>query len=96
VLERAPQARELSMSAQALQDRPAGAGRVLMERGYRLLLAALGRDGDAAVQRLLRLLPRRVAALQVPALSSRQADQLDELMLDCIVPERLAQWDWLF
>jgi len=96
VLERAPQARELSMSAQALQDRPAGAGRVLMERGYRLLLAALARDGDAAVQRLLRLLPRRVAALQVPALSGRQADQLDELMLDCIVPERLAQWDWLF
>jgi len=95
-LERAPQPTELRMSAHPLQERPASCGRVLMERGYRLLLAALAPEGDAALQRLQRMLPRRVAALPVPALNARQHDQLIELMLSCIVPERLAPWDWLF
>ena len=96
VLERAPQPTELRMSAHPLQDRPAGCGRVLMDRGYRLLLAALSSEGETAVQRLQRKLPRRVAALELPRLSARQHDQLGELMLSCIVPERLARWDWLF
>jgi type III secretion protein K len=67
-----------------------------MDRGYRLLLAALSSEGETAVQRLQRKLPRRVADLELPRLSTRQHDQLGELMLSCIVPERLARWDWLF
>jgi type III secretion protein K len=96
VLERAPEPTALRMSAEPLQQRPASAGRVLMERGYRLLMAALASQGEPALLRLQQRLPRRVAALAVPALSAQQLDQLGELMLACIVPERLSAWDWLF
>jgi type III secretion protein K len=96
VLERAPELTALQMSAHPLKERPSGCGRLLVDRGYRLLLAVLAAEGEAAVQRGQRMLPRRVAALEAPALAPRQKDQLVELMLGCIVPERLAQWDWLF
>jgi len=96
VLERTPELPGLQMSAHGLKDRPAACGRFLVDRGYRLLMAALAPEGEAVVQRLQRMLPRRVAALAVPELAPRQRDQLGELMLACIVPERLARWDWLF
>ena len=96
VLERAPQATELQMSAHALKESPGGCGRVLADRGYRLLMALLSDEGEAAARRLARMLPRRAAALPVPALAARQKQQLRELVLACIVPERLVQWDWLF
>ena len=96
VLDRAPELTALQMSAHPLKERPAGCGRLLVDRGYRLLLAVLAADGEATAQRGQRMLPRRAAALEVPALAPRQKDQLVELMLGCIVPERLAQWDWLF
>jgi type III secretion protein K len=41
-------------------------------------------------------LPRTVSALSVPHLQPRQQRQLEELMLDGIVPDRLPTWDWLF
>ena len=96
VLERVPQATELQMSAQAFKERPGACGRVLVDRGYRLLAALVADEGEAAAERLARMLPRRVAALPVPALAARQKQQLRELVLACIVPERLPQWDWLF
>jgi type III secretion protein K len=96
VLERAPQATELQMSAHALRERPGACGRVVVDRGYRLLAALLADEGEAAGQRLARMLPRRVAALPVPALAARQKQQLRELVLACIIPERLPRWDWLF
>ena len=96
VLDRVPELTALQMSAHPLKERPAGCGRLLVDRGYRLLLAVLSGEGEDVVQFGQRKLPRRVATLEVPALASRQKDQLVELMLGCIVPERLAQWDWLF
>lgn len=96
VLERAPQPTALQMSAEPLERHPCGSGRVLIDRGYRLLQGALASEGETAVQRLQRKLPRRAATLRVPALSRRQTDQLHELMLFCLVPERLPTWDWLF
>jgi len=96
VLERAPQASELQMSAQALKDHPDGCGRVIADRGYRLLGALVADEGESVAARLARMLPRRAASLPVPALAPRQKLQLRELVLACIVPERLPQWDWLF
>jgi len=95
-MERAPELTALPMSVHPLKERPWGCGRLLVDRGYRLLLAAMAGEGEAAVARLARKLPRRASSLPVPALAPRQRDQLSELMLACIVPERLAQWDWLF
>jgi type III secretion protein K len=96
VIERMPHLSELRMNLSALQQRPHGAGRVVFDRGYRLLLAALAGEDAAVVQRVQRKLPRRVAALSVPALAPRQAAQLQEVLLQCFIPERLAAWDWLF
>jgi len=96
VLERAPQASELQMSAHALRERPGACGRLLVDRGHRLLMALLADEGEAAAARLARMLPRRATSLPVPALAPRQKQQLRELVLACIVPERLARWDWLF
>ena len=95
-LERAPQLTELQMSVHLLKERPAGCGRLLVDRGYRLLAALFAGEGEAAAQRLARMLPRRASVLPVPELAPRQKDQLRELVLACIVPERLAPWDWLF
>ncbi len=95
-LERTPPLSELRMSVHGLEDRPAGCGRLLVDRGYRLLAAVLAGEGAGVERRLARMLPRRAAALPVPALAAQQRDQLRELMLACIVPERLAPWDWLF
>ena len=96
VLGRAPELTAFQMSVHPIKDRPASCGRLLADRGYRLLLAAMAGEGEFAAQRLARMLPRRVSALPVPALEPRQKDQLAELMLSCIVPERLARWDWVF
>lgn len=96
VLHRVPPLTALRFDAQALLDRPIAAGAVITQRGHRLLLGLLAPEGALALQRVQRKLPRRVAALRVPKLSSPQIDQLRELTLACIVPERLPQWDWLF
>ena len=96
VLDRVPQLTELQMDNAALLQRPIATGRVVVDRGHRLLLAAAAAEGDVVLQRLRHKLPRRISNLGVPSLQPRQAQQLNELMLSCIVPERLPQWDWLF
>jgi len=96
VLDRVPLLTELRMDNALLQQRPLSAGRVAVERGHRLLLATAAAEGEVVRRRLGHKLPRRVSALGVPQLQRRQLQQLNELMLSCIVPERLPQWDWLF
>ena len=96
VMDRVPQLTELRMDAASLQERPLSTGRVVLNRGYRLLMAAVAPEGESVLRRVQRKLPRRVAALGIPAIKPLQAAQLSEVMLLCIVPERLPQWDWLF
>jgi type III secretion protein K len=95
-LQRMPALPQLRMELRAMQERPLATGRLLVSRGYRLLLGALATEGEEGVRRVRHKFPRRLAALSVPALQPRQTEQLSELMLSCIVPERLPQWDWLF
>ena len=96
MLDRVPHLSELQMDHQPLLQRPLCAGRVAVQRGHRLLLAAAAPEGETVLRRLQHKLPRRVSELGVPVLQPRQLQQLHELMLLCIVPERLPQWDWLF
>ena len=96
VLDRVPQLSELRMNHSALEQRPIATGRIVLERGHRLLLGAFAPEGEAVLRRLQHKLPQRVSLLRVPPLQPRQLEQLRELMLLCIVPERLPQWDWLF
>jgi type III secretion protein K len=95
VVRRMPALSELQLNNAPLQERPIAVGRVLMKRGYRLLLGTVAGEGDALLRRVRLKLPRQACAAP-PVLSQRQRDQLQELMLMCIVPERLPQWDWLF
>lgn len=96
LLGRLPEADALRMDLEGLRRRPSTAARTVLDRGYRLLCAAVAHEGDAVLQRLHHKLPRRIALLPLPALAPVQLRQVDELMLSCIVPERLARWDWLF
>lgn len=97
VLRRMPPLPDLRISATRLQQHPSGAGRLMFDRGYRLLLATLSASGtDDTLARVQRKLPRRVASLDVPVLDAHRAAQLREVLLQCLIPERLPQWDWLF
>lgn len=96
VCERAPRLTALRMDPRTLEQRPAGAGHIVVSRGYRLLLGTAASEGAATLDRVRRKLPHRVSRLRLPSLDTAQRSQLEELMLSCIVPERLPQWDWLF
>jgi type III secretion protein K len=96
VLDRVPQLTDVQVDTGRMQQHPHMAGRVMVQRGYRLLAGAVTPEGPAVLQRLRRKLPHRASLLRVPSLQPRQLEQLRELMLLCIVPERLPQWDWLF
>ncbi len=96
VLDRTPRLTSLMMSNSSIEQRPAAAGRIVVNRGYRLLQRVVATQGDAVLQRLQRKLPRRVSRLPLPELTSTQLAQLSELILMCLIPERLVQWDWLF
>lgn len=96
IIDRVPQTSAFKMHTEAMELRPSAAGRTIVSRGYRLLVSALAPEGETVVRRLQHKMPRRVASLNVPPLKPRQSEELNELMLMCIVPERLPQWDWLF
>lgn len=95
VRHRLPQPSAFRIDPVPLQEHPLRAGRVVVDRGYRLLQAVMASEGEAVLAHLQRKLPRRAAALRPLSLQPHQLAQLDELMLMCIVPERLPQWDWL-
>jgi len=94
--ERVPRLSEIRMNPAVLQQRPISLGRVVVNRGYRLLMGTLAGEGEAVLERARRKLPYRASLLRVPALQPAQRAQVEELLLLCIVPERLPQWDWLF
>lgn len=96
VIDRMPVLTRVQMDAEALQARPLSTGRLVSDRGYRLLMGVLARESEPLLRRVQFKLPRRIASLGVPRLDEHQAAQLAEIMLLCIVPERLPQWDWLF
>ncbi|KQW02542.1 hypothetical protein [Rhizobacter sp. Root1221] len=96
VLDRLPHLDHFAMNLRDLEARPSGAGHLVVDRGHRLLLAALSGTGEVLSGHVRRKLPRRVSSRPLPVLRPAQQAQLIEVILLCIVPERLPQWDWLF
>jgi len=96
ILERVPALPALGMNHAPLLTRPAGAGRIIFDRGHRLLAALLQEIDEPLRAAAQRKLPRRAAALATPSLASPQRQQLEELTFMCLIPERLGSWDWLF
>lgn len=95
-MDRMPDLPAFEMNNAVLVAHPAGAGRVLVWRGARLLLALLAQDGPAVTERTRQKLPRHVSAGDLPMLTQGQLQQLEELVQLSIVPERLSSWHWLF
>jgi type III secretion protein K len=96
VQQRLPPLTQFAMNTAVIEARPHAAGAVVVERGCRLLLAALAGEGEPIVRSAQRKLPRRVSQRALPVLQAAQRAELSELMLLCLVPERLPEWDWLF
>jgi type III secretion protein K len=96
VMERTPYLRAVRAKGALLKEHPEIAENKIRERGYRLLLSFLSGSGAAVFGRFRLKLPKKVAELTLPALEVEQAQQVTELMLLCIIPERLGEWDWLF
>lgn len=96
LLKRVPDLTELPMNLAPLRARPASAGRVMAERGYRLLCGLMAGYGAPLRHALMRKFPRRLAALPPVALTRPQAAQLRELLLLNLIPERFPAWHWLF
>ncbi|PZX34735.1 SctK: non flagellar T3S system conserved protein [Cupriavidus phytorum] len=106
ILKRVPALPALPMNLAPLRQHPAGAGRLMAERGYRLLcgllcgaLAAEAQTAEYAAPLLQALrckFPRRLAALSPAPLTPTQAAQLRELLLLNLIPERFPAWHWLF
>ena len=71
VLDRVPALSELRMNHSALEQRPIAAGRIVLERGHRLLLGAFAPEGEAVLRRLQHKLPRRLSSLQLPQFEPR-------------------------
>lgn len=96
VLKRAPDLTELVLNQRVVRANPAGVGRLVVDRGYRMLLGVLATEGNALLGRTLRKLPHRVSALSIPAFKPVHIGQLGELIFLCLIPERMSEWDWLF
>ncbi|UDM53174.1 type III secretion system protein SctK [Cupriavidus sp. MP-37] len=108
ILKRVPALPALPMNLAPLRAHPAGTGRLMAERGYRLLCGLLAADAAHAekaeqaghtaplLQALQRKFPRRLAALSPAPLTPAQAAQLRELLLLNLIPERFPAWHWLF
>ncbi|SPS00154.1 type III secretion system protein SctK [Cupriavidus taiwanensis] len=108
ILKRVPALPALPMNLAPLRAHPAGAGRLMAERGYRLLCGLLAAEAPHAaheahaahegplLQALRRKFPRRLAALSPAALTPAQSAQLRELLRLNLIPERFPAWHWLF
>ncbi|MGM9484831.1 SctK family type III secretion system sorting platform protein [Roseateles sp. NT4] len=96
VLERTPELVSLQMSEEQLRSNPRGIGRLMFDRGYRLLIGLATEIDEACAERVALKLPRRAVMLGAARLTAVQREDLGELVIACLVPERLAQWDWLF
>ncbi|MBB3007896.1 type III secretion system protein SctK [Cupriavidus alkaliphilus] len=101
ILKRVPALPALPMNLAPLRAHPAGAGRLMAERGYRLLCGLLAAEAphaphEALLQALRRKFPRRLAALSPAPLTPAQSAQLRELLRLNLIPERFPAWHWLF
>jgi len=97
-LARWPASPALALSDRALKARPRAAGRVVLLRGYRLMLGCIAAAGAGAplLRRVRLKFPRRASAEAVLPLVGARRAAYEELVHMCVVPERFGQWDWLF
>lgn len=96
VIGRTPALTGLVLSKRLAPTNPLALGSLVMSRGYRMLLGVLATEGNGIVRKVIRKLPKRVAALKVPSFRAAKLEQVSELIFLCLVPERMTEWDWLF
>lgn len=96
VLDRAPPFEAIGESLEPFRQTPRAAVDAIRQRGARLLLDFVAPEGDAIVERMRLKFARGVSEQPAYGLSAVHRQHLAELIFLCLIPERLAQWDWLF
>ncbi|MGM9487402.1 type III secretion system protein [Ideonella sp. YS5] len=91
-----PSCPALAMSPRALVQRPRAAGRVVLRRGYQLMLGLLASEGQGLWRSTRIRFPRSVAQAGPPAMPPERRQVYEELLFMCALPERFGSWDWLF
>ena len=95
-LSRWPSCPALAMSPRALVQRPRAAGRVVVRRGYQLMLGLFASEGPGLWRSARIRFPRGVAAASPPPMTAERRHVYEELLFMCALPERFGSWDWLF
>jgi len=96
VLERAPPFEAISETLDAYRRTPHDAIDAIRRRGCRLVYDFVAAEHEQLAPRLALKFPRTLAAQAPYGLSVKHRQHLAELIFLCLIPERLAQWDWLF
>jgi type III secretion protein K len=96
ILKRVPDLPDIPMNLAPIRLRPIGAGRVMIERGYRLMCGLVAARSIVLLEAFRRKFPRRLARLPAAQLTPPQIRQLQELILLNLIPERFPSWHWLF
>lgn len=96
VLDRAPPFEAIGETLEPYRRAPFEAIDVIRRRGCRLLFDLVAAEHAPLASRLALKFPRTLAAQPSYGLSLLHRQHLAELILLCLIPERLAQWDWLF
>lgn len=96
VLDRAPPFDAIGESLEPFRQTPRAAVDAIRQRGARLLLDFVAPEGDAIIERMRLKFARGVSEQPAYGLSPVHRQHLAELIFLCLIPERLAQWDWLF
>jgi type III secretion protein K len=96
VLERAPPFDVIGETLEPYRRAPLEAVDAIRRRGCRLLFDLVAAEHAALASRLALKFPRSLAGEPPYGLSVLHRQHLAELIFLCLIPERLAQWDWLF
>lgn len=96
VLDRAPPFEAIGETLEPYRRAPLEAIDAIRRRGCRLLFDLVAAEHAQLAPRLALKFPRSLVAQPSYGLNVLHRQHLAELIFLCLIPERLAQWDWLF
>lgn len=96
VLNRAPPFDAIRETLEPYRRAPHEAVEVIRRRGCRLLFDFIVAEHAQVASRLALKFPRTLSSQPTYGLNTQHRQHLAELIFLCLIPERFAQWDWLF
>jgi type III secretion protein K len=96
IIDRAPPFDAIGETLEPFRRAPHDAVDAIRLRGCRLLFDFVAPEGAEIAERLRLKFARSVSDQPPYGLNVSHRQHLAELIFLCLIPERLAQWDWLF